>query len=134
MSKRLPVLLLPALFCLAGGSRPAMAGYKADATVFISASTARGTASTARNSSDNNQAISCILEGDVFGSTVAWVSCSATNADGVWATCATQNQPAISQTISAINGDSYIYFSWDANGTCTQISVTNASYYGPKAP
>ncbi len=36
------------------------------------------------------------------------------------------------EAIKACNDTSFVFFAWDANGTCTQVSVDNASFYGPK--
>jgi len=46
--------------------------------------------------------------------------------------CWTQ-EPAIIEAIQGINPDSYIYFGWDANGSCTYVVVTTDSARIPKS-
>ena len=92
---------------------------------------AAGTVGYARNSTDNStEAIGCYFWGNAGGGAGAG-GCEATNAQGVYRSCVT-NDASLLATMRGLNGDSYLWFWWDANGNCTSIWVSNNSAFEPK--
>ncbi|MCE9668701.1 hypothetical protein LY474_12830 [Myxococcus stipitatus] len=92
---------------------------------------AYGTLSTARNSTDSLQVISCAISS--FDSNYSIVSCSARSSTGQSVICTSLN-PLIIETARAINGDSYVMFTLDGEGNCTSLTVMQSSGFEPKQP
>jgi hypothetical protein len=131
MSKRLPVLLLSGLLCLAGGSNLATAGERLPSEVVVAAGGAHGSFGSVRNSSDADQFIYCSVAGYANGSSNA--TCGAGDPAGNYGYCVTSNSILV-QAAAGLRGDSYLLFQWNANGECTVISTSNGSWGAPKAP
>lgn len=112
----------------------AFAGFKQQVPVSIDnvRRTAMGSLATARNSADANQIIGCGVDYDAVNRKNN-VNCSATDAAGHTAQCATQ-QAELIQLALGINGDSFVEFDWDKSGVCTNIAVVNSSMNPPKQP
>lgn len=112
----------------------AFAGFKEQWPVTIDnvRRTAMGSLGTARNSADANQAIGCGVHYDAVNRKNN-VNCSATDAAGHSAQCATQ-QAELIQIALGINGDSFVEFDWDTSGGCINITVINTSAHLPKQP
>ena len=87
---------------------------------------AAGVLSIVRSSSDNYQRISCYSY-PTSGGCLAFNYVNNSNGVG----CTTQD-PAMLAVIRSLNGDSYLYFSADSTGACTNLYVQNASEYQPK--
>jgi hypothetical protein len=77
-----------------------------------------------RNTADPNQYIGC-------ETTTILASCYAVNAAGLYKSCSTTD-PAMIALVHSLNGDSNLYFSWNASGTCLVIRVRNDSLAAPK--
>jgi len=82
-----------------------------------------GTMTDTRGSADNQQAIGCY-----HNSTTG--ACYATTAAGVSRTCTTSN-PALISVIRSISAESYIYFQWNTDGTCSYVLIENSSRFKP---
>jgi len=114
------------------GAREAWAGYKLGETVVVSTGSRFGYGSmgSARNSGDANQYIEC---------RVTWVSgyntvnCYARDSAGTVVTCISTNAAA-AKTVAAMKDNSRVRFDYDPLGNCTNISFSNASFYGPPVP
>lgn len=87
---------------------------------------ASGALSSARNSADTLAYLSC--------TSYAWgyVSCVARNGAGTVSSCGTSD-PVYVDMLQTLNSDSYVYFAWDAAGTCTSMIVENMSCLEPKS-
>lgn len=109
------------LACMTAGT--ARAGYDGNFQVVISDANrqAYGTLVGARHSPDNVQKLGCTIKADS-------VLCFATNAAGAYRTCVSTD-PALMAVARSLNGDSYLWFVWDASGVCTSITVGLASQY-----
>jgi hypothetical protein len=115
----------------------AVAGLKLDvpATININGSYAYGALGSARNSSGTYQAIGCSVDGWVYNGTgYSAVSCFAQDSSGNYASCYTSNSDTMARAVTGMTSDSYVYFQWDATGSCTYISSENNSYWAPKQP
>jgi len=121
-----------AALCLALGG-VASAGFKQPWAVTIDTvnRTAIGSLGTARNSADGNQAIGCGVSYDSVNQKNN-VNCTATDAAGHTAQCATQ-QAELIQIALGIHADSLLQFNW-TGAECTNIIVVNSSIYAPKQP
>lgn len=102
-------------------SASAVGGMKSASEVTISDTYgwAYGDSGHVYATSDRRQYITCEVRG-------ANGSCYAMDANGVFRQCYSSEARWV-RTMSAVKGDSYIVFYWDANGTCTYIGVQNDS-------
>ena len=107
-------------------STTAFAGFKSGQQVVIidGSKFANADLGYVRNTGDSTQYIGCEVSGDVG-------YCTARNRDGLTRSCSTSVAKWVN-TIRALNGDSYLYFKWDTNGNCVNISVENTSTTAPK--
>lgn len=105
----------------------AQAGTKCSSPVTVDTASrwARGALGSARNSADGTQSIYCI--------SYSWgyALCSARDAAGVAGSCGTSD-PLYTNLLQSMTPDSYVYFAWDAGGTCTTMVVENESCLDPK--
>ena len=93
---------------------------------------AYGSLGDARNSADTVQSIGCSVFYDTANQRNQ-VSCSATDAAGVSAQCASQD-PNLVQIGAAISSNSFVQFRWDATGACTTVFVMKSSSLTPPKP
>lgn len=100
-------------------------------TVDTVAREAYGALGTARGTADTTQYIGCQVY--AYSSSTPVAFCSARNAAGTGGSCTSSNTTII-DSARAVNGDSYVYFNWDASGNCTYLLVVNNSLYAPKQP
>jgi hypothetical protein len=101
-------------------------------TVSTSYRYAQGGLGTARNSVDNNQLIGCNTRASGSGSSAGyWSYCYAEDAAGNFGSCYTASD-AIAATIRGVNGDSAVYFDWDASGYCGTVIIYEDSSLSPK--
>jgi len=110
-------------------SSSAVAGNTYHVEVTVSGSTtgyARGTLTTARDSSDNNQWILCSVTATSGSESV---QCTAENSAGTFKSCVNTSSRLVDDALG-ITSYGYLRFEWD-NGTCTEISVTNGSRFLP---
>ncbi|HEV7609823.1 MAG TPA: hypothetical protein VGO61_20985 [Steroidobacteraceae bacterium] len=77
-----------------------------------------------RNTPDTVQYIGCQVAG------TAGV-CMARNSAGVIHTCSTTD-PGMMDAMRALNGDSFLVFAWNTDGTCKVVQVQNDSRLAPK--
>ena len=89
---------------------------------------AAGTFGSTRNTGDLVQDLSCRVTVDTSG---AWALCAATNAQGTTGTCVTVD-PNMLAAINSLGSDSYVQFSWNSIGFCTEVVVINGSETEPK--
>lgn len=82
-----------------------------------------GTMTDARGSADINQSIGCYHN-------TTFASCYATSSAGLSRSCTTNNA-ALIEVIRSISAESYIYFLWNADGTCNYVLVENSSRWKP---
>jgi hypothetical protein len=104
----------------------AYAGNRVTNEVVIKGPYAWGSLGSARNAPDSTQYL------DIQNSR-GFAVLQARTAQGTSAMCVTKDPELLAIARSA-SGDSYVYFSWDASGSCTDILVSAASYLAPKAP
>jgi hypothetical protein len=126
---RARVSLTLALMLVAGGT--ALAGFKTNIPVVIDLElrNAQGALGTARNTTDALQYIGCTITTDDGWSLT---ECVARDAAGVTVSCINGVNTGMRDAALSINGDSFIYFQWDAIGQCTQLVVRNNSWHAPK--
>ncbi len=86
---------------------------------------ANGDVSFVHNTPDVVQYLYCESQGTS-------ARCVARNLAGLVRTCSTAN-PAHLAAIHSIGTDSYLLFSWNAAGQCTNVNVRNGSLTVPKA-
>jgi hypothetical protein len=105
-----------------GLSATAVAGFHTGQQVVISdpGMFANGDLGYVHNTADLIQYIGCTSYG-------ANAQCMARNLAGVSRSCSTAN-PSMLASIHSLNGDSHLYFGWNAAGQCTFVNVRNASY------
>lgn len=84
---------------------------------------ALGTLVATRRSADNVQKLGCTVRADN-------ALCYATNAAGVYRTCLTTD-PGLIAVARSLDSESYLWFIWNAAGTCTSIVVGLGSQYKP---
>lgn len=84
---------------------------------------ALGTLVATRRSADSVQKLGCTVRADN-------AQCYATNAAGVYRSCMTTD-PGLIAVARSINSESYLWFVWNAAGTCTSIVVSLGSQYKP---
>lgn len=127
------LMMACAVGALMAGSA-AWAGLKSTwyASVDTTNRVAYGSYGSARGSADTVQAIGCSVQ-SFSTSTSARVICEAQDANGNSAYCSS-TVPALVTAATSQSGDSYIYFTWDANGTCTYLYVSNSSNFAPRQP
>jgi hypothetical protein len=127
-------MLIAIGFCLLGAAPRAHAGTReADATLIITKADASGEAfgalGSARNSSDTNQYIGCDVA--AFSGSGSSVHCFARDASGNGAGCSSSD-PALVQSVSSLNSDSFLHFAFSPSATCTSIRVYTYSAQEPK--
>jgi hypothetical protein len=88
---------------------------------------------TARFSKNKVELIGCGVRRlpDGVGGVFLFVFCQATTADEVAGFCSTDD-PILAEGVSALSDNSFITFSWDADGTCRSIGSSTQSFYIPK--
>jgi cellulase/cellobiase CelA1 len=80
------------------------------------------------NSTDQLQYLHCSIQANKTGSALA--NCSAGDKSNPQNTLAcSTSDPYMLIAASKITSDSYVYFSRDANGLCTEIQVFGGSYF-----
>ncbi len=99
------------------------AGYEVNFPVVVddASKQAYGTLVAARRSADAVSRLGCTVKAND-------VTCYATNAAGVYRTCTTTD-PALMAVARSINSESYLWFIWNAAGTCTSITVGLGSQF-----
>lgn len=135
--KRLSILSCVAALALASAS--ALAGAKWSYPVSIqrdattSAGSMVGTLGSIRNSADTVSQLGCYYE----RFTAAWGNypyASCFGYDGTqWLSCYTTD-PALTETIARLQGDSYLSVVVKADGTCERVQLGVHSWGAPKAP
>ncbi len=76
-----------------------------------------------------NESIGCKVE--TYRTGDATMLCSA-NSGSLQALCYSQN-PGFIAAVGAMTSESRIMFSWDDDGTCRYLTITNSSSYKPAA-
>ena len=117
---------------------PAFAGQTSDVTVTVNTSTrtASGSIGTARANKTNPQDIGCSIwlmpNPDNTQMSATYITCTATNSAGTSVYCIGGVEGPSISVIDSLSDDSYLKFTWDANGNCTSFEVRNYSYYRPR--
>lgn len=132
------VTMLTAVATLGVGAS-AMAGLRQavrSVVVNTAESSAQGQLAGARASGDSMQYIGCSVHSsdnlpDQDGGVFRMGFCYARDVRGVSGFCGTFD-PAMIATISTVQGDSEVNFSWDSSGDCTVITVAQISTREPK--
>jgi hypothetical protein len=88
---------------------------------------AYGAMGTVRASADASAVIYCRSEATP---TLEGVRCFAVNAT-VNVSCYSSS-PALVRSLQSASDSAYIWFSWDANGTCTGLDILKGSHLEPK--
>lgn len=132
MMKRLQVAVL-LVGAVAAGVGVAYAGTKAASAAYgvsvsVAGRGATGALGQARNNTNNNEYIACQVDSHADGSTSGL--CWANDQNNNTVMCSLNT--ALAAAARSINPDSYIQFSFDANGDCTALNVQNNSYFAPK--
>ena len=124
------IFCMAALCALSGG---VTAGLRFTSEVYVNDTyrSAGGSMTDARGSADTRQFIGCYHYYDIYGGSTPYIGfCQAANSAGVTRSCSTTNSVII-HSISSISAESHIGFSWNTDGTCRYVLVTNNSYYKP---
>ncbi|RKG82053.1 hypothetical protein D7W79_03730 [Corallococcus exercitus] len=110
----------------------AWAGAKTPVLVSITLSTrtAMGSLGAARASADTKQYIGVATTTYAGGDAV---TVFAQDASGTYVSCYSY-RPAFVAAARALASDSFLYFTWDAFGECTDITIETVSKYDPKTP
>src|ERR1043165_3759838 len=124
------VLSVLAIATLVSVAPLAHAGFKAGFGVTVDQVNgyANGALGTARNSADSNEYLDCYA---TYGTGPA-AYCAARDAAGYVVGCFTSDPNKVA-ALSSITSNSYISFSFDSSGTCTELAIENTSYYPPMA-
>lgn len=107
---------------------PAFAGARVGpytVTINDASRIAYGAFADARATADTQQWIGCYYNASSG-------SCAATNAAGTSRTCTTTNA-ALLEVIRTLTPESYVYFQWNTDGTCSYVLVENSSRFKPAA-
>ena len=126
-----PILSALAITTLISLAPPVHAGVKTNLPVSVDpvARNGKGAIGSTRNSADAVQFIYCYATHAVN----AAAFCAARDVAGTVVSCFTTDPNKVA-IVSAMTDYSYIFFSYDAAGTCTQLLVENASFYPPMIP
>jgi hypothetical protein len=126
-------VLLLSMLSLALGA-VAHAGFKSYAPVQVDLGRreAWGSLGDTRSTADANAFVSCRVAGSSTATT-GNVLCEVSSPAGAWAYCFSSN-PSIIAAAQALGPASYFFLRWDAFGTCTYLSVSNASSWKPMVP
>jgi hypothetical protein len=87
-----------------------------------------GSFAATRNSTDTLQYIGCYH--NAYTSGASYANCYAVNAAGVGRTCYTVNTNMV-EAIRSISDESYIYFQWNTDGTCSYVLIDKGSRFRP---
>jgi len=129
-AKRFAIVFSVAVLCVSSGL--VMAGLRFTSEVYVNETyrSAGGSMTDARGAADTRQFIGCYHYYD-SASTSPYVGfCQASNSAGLTKSCSTTNSQLV-QSIRSISAESNIGFSWNTDGTCRYVMVTNNSYYKP---
>jgi hypothetical protein len=85
---------------------------------------AGGSLSGAHNSADRVQHIGCFVDRQ-------FISCIARDSAGLTRSCTTSDAAHVA-TARAINSTSRVSFTWNVDGTCASLTITNSSIVPPK--
>ena len=130
-TKKLMIIFCIAALCSTSGL--ALAGLRFTEEIFVNDNykTAGGTMTDARSSADTRQFIGCYHWSTTsVGGAPLQGFCQASNSAGLTRSCSTTNSNLI-QSIRSISSESYINFTWNTDGTCGYVFVSNNSYYKP---
>lgn len=92
-----------------------------------------GSLGSTRNTSDTVQRFGCYYE----HFTVAWGNykyASCYGYDGTKGLSCATSDPALTETISRVQGDGYLWVQVDASGNCTRVQIGAQSFLAPKNP
>jgi hypothetical protein len=114
---------------LAALATSAFAGLKLSYPVSVDSTSrvAWGSMGSARNSADAVQYIGCSVNTSTTGT---YGICEARSPANSARSCSTTNADMLA-AIRMVNEASFIFFTWDANSNCTQVSVVNWSFVEP---
>jgi hypothetical protein len=116
----------------------ALAGAKYLSSVYVvknadGSGSMGGDLGSTRNTSDAVQRFGCYYESFTAGyGSYKYASCYGT--DGTKSLSCGTTDPALTDTISRLPGDGYLWVQVDASGNCTRVQIGSQSYSPPKAP
>lgn len=92
-----------------------------------------GSLGSTRNTSDTIARFGCYYEAftTAYGG-YRYASCYGT--DGTQSLSCGTTDPALTDTIAQLKGDSYLWIQVDAAGNCTRVQIGAQSFLAPKAP
>jgi len=128
--------VLLASLCFPAVTEAAEAGFKQQNPVSIDLINrfAQGSFGSARNSADGQQSIDCAITSYKRTILESQVVCNAQNVLGQTVFCTAPASGNLIEAMAALDSDSFLNFTYDANGTCTSITVINGSSFEPKQP
>jgi hypothetical protein len=131
--KRYSTMMVALLVTMTLGGGTAWAGLRWGTEVVIDMVNRRaeGTIATVRASNDAVQSIGCVVR-TTLGAPAS-VTCYATDSSGRSLQC-NVTQASFAQAVGAMTSNSNIVFKWDAQGTCTYLSIENYSTNAPVEP
>lgn len=92
-----------------------------------------GSLGSTRNTPDSYQRFGCYYESfTVTYGSYKYASCY--GYDGTKGLACGTTDPALTDTISRLQGDGYLWVQVDASGNCTRVQIGAQSFYAPKAP
>jgi hypothetical protein len=120
---------------IAPGDRLVSAGARYAGATHVTASSdgsgeVWGALGGTRNTDNSVEFLGCMIQAGVWGTDA---SCFARDAAGAYGGCYTAD-PVLVEVIKGMTSDPFLYFTWNAQGRCTSVSITTASYDGPELP
>lgn len=91
-----------------------------------------GTLSSVRNSTSTTSQFGCYYENFPTSWGYSYASCYGYDGSQ-YASCGTTD-PRITDTISKLQGDSYLWVEFDGSGNCTRVQIGTQSWIAPKSP
>jgi hypothetical protein len=131
--KRYSMMMMAILVTTVLGGATAWAGARwgTEVTIDTANRRAEGTIANVRASNDIVQTIGCVVRAN--SGAPAEARCYATNSSGLAVQCGS-TEPGFVQAVGAMTSNSNIIFKWDAQGTCTYLSIENYSTNAPVEP
>jgi hypothetical protein len=112
------------------------AKYTYEVSVGVADRYAFGSMGDARNSTDSDQYIGCLLYQTGASSENIAGYCRAYSSGGSYGYCYLPSSAiqGYLKLLATAGSNPYLYFTWDANATCTYLEVQNYSYFRPVTP
>ena len=127
--KRTIMIIVVAVSIL--GASLAFAGYQTGQIVNINTTFnwALGSMGTVYNSADSIQYIGCNIQS--YSGSNAYTACYARDQWDTTVSCLSTESELV-KVATSLNSESYVRFTWDADGNCTFLQTSTNSYWTPK--